>query len=214
VKHWVTDLCGTVVREDTTLGLVRRHLRRRKHHFARLAVLASRHGPGRFLWGAAERVTGRHLLKHLLVGLLRGESLAELELTADAYADELLNTLRVASVAEVLSRRPADEPLVVASASLSPIVAAVARRLGAQHVASTLEVRDGRLTGRYAEDLTGLKLRALFGAGIERPSVALSDNLTDRSLLEASQYAYVVWWRPKDRLRWGSFAATYLRGDA
>ena len=208
----IIDVCGTLVRDDTTLGLLEWHFRQsRRWRLWGLRLLSSRRSPLRLAFGVAERISGRHLLKHLLVRWLDGDRPEELANSAKAYASWLLAQRRIAAVQGIIEGHAG--PLVLASASLEPVVKSLADDLGARFVASTLEVQDGRYTGRYCKDLTGAKAQALQASlGIESVGecVVISDNLTDRALLESAGAAYVVLHKPSHRQRWVGLDAEYL----
>jgi phosphoserine phosphatase len=211
----IVDLCGTLVSEDTTIGLLRYHFSRQgSRTWRRLFVGATalQAGPLRFAMKATERVTRRHLLKGLLVRALAGEPVLEVEASAREYAEMLIRRRR-AAVDELL-REASPSRLVVASASIEPIVSAVASLLGAEYVASELQVKDGAFTGLFEHDLTGRKLDALRDLCGEEVDVgdyvAISDNIEDRYILENARRAYVVLREASHRARWGDLAATYI----
>lgn len=213
--HRIVDVCGTLVRDDTTLGLLRWHFsRHRRWRRWILEGMTARWSPAHLLVAVAEKATGMHLLKHALVRLLRGDALTDLDESAGRYADWLLAERRVERVAEVLRDTHGQGPLVLASASLDPIVRALAARLGAAYVASTLAVADGRCLGHYACDLTGNKMAALDAVlprgWVEAGYLAMSDNLTDLRLLSEARQAYVVLHAERQRARWGDIDAEYL----
>src|SRR3546814_8648581 len=76
-------------------------------------------------------------------------------------------------------------------------------------VASTLEERGGRLTGRYANDVTGRKREAIEArCGSEALTgrwIAISDNLSDAALLTDATQGYAVIRKPAHRERWAGF---------
>lgn len=204
----ILDVCGTLFHGDTTIGLL-------THHFtatgarSRLALIrasTARHSPLRLGIAVAERLSGRHLLKHRLIGLLRGVRVADLQASAESYADLLLREHKVGPVWTVIDRYPAATRRVLASASLEPVVAALAARLGADYVASELEARGGIYTGRLQRDLTGRKpaaLHARFGPDLlAAQPVVISDNRSDAALLALAGKAYAVVHRARDRRRW------------
>lgn len=204
----ILDVCGTLVHGDTTIGLLRHHFAASEERSKLALVRAStaRSSPLRFGFAVLERLSGRHLLKHQLIRLLRGTSVADLQASAEAYADKLLQSHRVEQVWRLLDQYPAATRRILASASLEPVVAALAARLGAEHVASQLEQRGGVYTGRLLRDLTGAKPDALaerFGPDLlaSRP-VVISDNRTDAALMAAAGEAFAVIHRPADRARW------------
>lgn len=218
VEVFIVDVCGTLVLDDTTLGLLRHHFKRGGRYRIRpvlLGALTGRRSPLRFAFTIMEQLTGRHWLKHVVLLLLRGVSVAELDESAGEYAAELLVNRRVPSVWSLLDVPMASGRVVLASASLEPVVARLAGALGAEYVASTLAQRGDRLTGFYAMDLTGRKPKALadkFGASfLAGPMCVISDNFSDRPLLEKADCAYVVLHKETHRRRWAGFRAGFLQ---
>lgn len=208
----ITDVCGTLVHDDTTIGLLSWHFSRTgRWRLLGLKCLTASWSPFRWLIAIIERVTHRHILKHLLVGWLEGDSAEQLSRNAEDYAVWLLCNRRVASVQALLESTSGE--LVLASASLEPVVSALAQHLEGRYVSSRLEVHDGVCTGRYAQDITGLKigeLQNLIGNLDLVSCTVISDNLSDRNLLEGAGRAYVVLHRPHHRSRWVGLDAEYL----
>lgn len=214
----MVDVCGTLVQDDTTLGLLRYHFNHTGRCSLRspvLSLLTARGSPLRWAFVVLERTTGRHWLKHLLVRLVAGDKASALDESGRAYVQILLSRRRVRSVWDRLSKVSRPDHIILASASLEPVVRALAEAMGARYVSSTLEVRDGVLTGRYVEDLTGQKESAIVrkygGDALASPFAAFSDNLSDRPLLAKASYACVVLHRESHRARWTNLSADYVR---
>jgi phosphoserine phosphatase len=214
---YVVDVCGTLVREDTTLGLLRHHFARDKNRQARymlFSALTMHRSPLRLVFAVLEKLTGRHLLKHAVVRLLAGDTVKALNMSAAEYATHLLAQCRVASVWQLLDMPMHASRLVLASASLEPIVAALASAMGVRYVASGLKQQAGVLTGHYASDLTGGKEQALiekYGRNVLTGQVcAISDNFSDRPLLKGAAQSYVVLHHASHRQRWQGLNATFL----
>ena len=180
-----------------------------------LRALTAHRSPFRLGIAVIECLTGKHVLKHLLVRMLKDDTVSSLELNADVYAQWLLDNRKVPAVWNVVTPAIKDKHIILASASLQPIVSALAKQLGVKFVASELESSDGVLTGRYKRDLTGLKLQALSDLiGIDFSSRfydAISDNITDRELLSGARRAYVVLHKASHKERWAGLTATYIR---
>ncbi len=208
----IVDVCGTLVRDDTTLGLLEWHFRRsRRWRLWGLHLLASRRSPLRLAFALAERISGRHVLKYFVVSWLKGDLPRDLADSAAAYAHWLLAQRRIPGVATIMQAQAG--PLILASASLEPVVESLAHALGARFVASTLEIQGGRYTGRYRHDMTGRKpqaLQALMGVKGFSDCTVISDNFSDRGLLESAGMAYVVLHKPAHRQRWAGLEAEYL----
>lgn len=215
---FITDVCGTLVYDDTTLGLLKQHFSQQPERWWRLPMLralTAHRSPFRLGIAVIERLTGKHVLKHLLVRMLKDDTVSSLELNAEVYAQWLLDNRKVPSVWQVIAPAIKDKHIILASASLQPIISALAKQLGVRFVASELESSDGVLTGRYKRDLTGLKLQALSDLiGIDLSSRfydAISDNITDQELLSGAKKAYVVLHKASHKERWAGLTATYIR---
>lgn len=212
------DVCGTLVRDDTTLGLLSCHFARSRRQQWRghlLRLLTARISPARWAFVVLEKITSRHWLKHFLVSLLAGDHASELDASGAAYAIQLLDHSRVPTVWNLIDQAAVSGQVILASASLEPVVKALASVMGARYVASTLEVRAGVLTGRYVKDITGRKEEAIikkFGSDVMmQPYVAISDNLSDRPLLAKARHAWVVLHRESHRDRWMNLSANYVK---
>jgi len=214
----IVDVCGTLVHDDTTLGLLRHHFRRgsgaawpgRAVLFSLLSAT-----PVRLSFAVLEKLSGCQIYKSMLIGLLRGQPVALLEESARGYAAHLLAAGRCMPVTAAIAPAAEAGRLVLASASLAPIVAALAAQLDVPYVASQLGQRDGILTGRLTVDLTGFKAAALAvlnGAPLAPGSYdMISDNASDLSMLRDAGDAVVVLRSPSHRPRWdGKLSARFI----
>jgi len=214
----VVDVCGTLVRDDTTMGLIAHHLSKDPSKPIRRVVFAlttARLSPFRMGFALLERISGRHLLKHFAVRLLAGDTEESLSLSASSYAAQLLADRRVLAVWDMLNaHQRLSGRVILASASLGFIVKCLADAIGADFVASELESINGVLTGRYMIDLTGCKETAIdakYGNCLADGEFSMiSDNVTDRRLMERAGAAFVVLHKESHRVRWSGFNATYL----
>lgn len=218
---YIVDVCGTLVHDDTTLGLLRHHFAKDTAHPLRARLISAICTPRSLPWwtfAIAEKLTGQHLLKRFAVRLLAGERCEALDESALEYARRLLKDRRIAPVWQVLEAPLATGRVVLASASLDPVVAALASLTGARHVASTLEQRDGILSGHYETDLTGQKQHALvekYGKTVlEGPISVITDNTSDRPLVEMASVAYIVLHDAAHRERWQGLGVNVIEIEA
>ena len=139
------DFDGTITRRDTLLAFLR-HVRGGRRTAA--AVFAE----SLTITGALAGRGSRDLAKErLLIRLLAGHDLAELEQLADRFADVVVpSRVRPAMLARLDLHRRRGDALVIVTASPEVYVTAIGRRLGVDGVLGTrLEVDEtGRLTGR------------------------------------------------------------------
>jgi phosphoserine phosphatase len=90
-------------------------------------------------------------------------------------------------VTELRQRVAAGDRLLLASGTFEPVLAALARRLGAEGVGTPIEVREGRATGRVsgAVNTGAVKARRVAEAlGGVVPAAAYGDTAADVPLLE------------------------------
>lgn len=215
MKYFVSDVCETLVTENTTTGLLRWHLSRTSRlRRLILDVMTSRYSPVRFAIVLCEHLVEHNLMAHVQVLLLRGDSYEQLCISAREYASMLLAKKRVVPVFDCLAAAISKHQLVLASASLEPVVRELASRLGAEYIASTLEVVHGRLTGHYLDDVTGEKVDALdkkLGNAWRKTGYhAVSDNVTDLMLLKGADEAFVVVRDQADQDKWRDIRATFI----
>lgn len=142
-------------------------------------------------------LAGRQGLKEsLLIGLFRGLDDRELRARAAAWAVRRLpGWVRPAALDRLRWHQAQGHRVVVASASLEIVVGPWARTAGVGDVLATrLQVRDGRLTGRldgpncYGPEKVR-RLRALLGDLDGFELYAYGDTNGDRELLAAAQHA-------------------------
>lgn len=185
----VVDLCGTIVRENTT------------HAFLREAALGGWRGSAaRALLSragfAAALMMPRGGHRALACACLAGVEREGLRAAAARYAERALaRSARRSVLDEIDASRSAGVPVVLASASLDVIVEAFARRLGATDwIATELGWgRDGRCSGRIVRDATGRKLSLLVERrGPLPPMRVLTDNPEDTDLVDAAIEARIV----------------------
>src|SRR5690606_20224786 len=98
------------------------------------------------------------LRRHLL-GLLKGENEGNVMSEAKAFVSEVLPRLKNNNAWE---RIALSRPVVLMSATLSPVAKAIAEEMGAEaYFATQMEVVDGVFTGRIVSDARNQKLELL-----------------------------------------------------
>lgn len=212
----IFDVCGTLFREDTTMGLLKWHALRRRHltRFSLLSALHSRKSPIRWGLMVCEKLLGRHILKHMALKTLWGEVPADVLDSAHEYISHLRSTCWVPSIEDRFKRALESDVVLLASASIEPAIAALAQQFSLEYVSSTLETHRGRYTGRYCKDMSGQKIEALvakFGADcLGVGTSCYSDNFSDKGLLEACERRTVVIHKPRHRRRWTLEQTEYI----
>ncbi|WP_372778352.1 haloacid dehalogenase-like hydrolase [Litorivivens sp.] len=188
-KTLVVDLCGTLVKTNTTHGL----LLFREMPLLRRAVahcLLSR--PATIV---LTRLSG-DVQRRLLVRLLMGLAEFDLQAIARSYARSALQNLPRKEVLDrVVSHKQAGGELYLASASLDVVVSAFAELLNAEgYVATRLRYTGDYCQGVIERDSTGNKLAELRalphfdGKDFE----AITDNPEDEDLMQAAEKFWFI----------------------
>jgi len=202
------DLDGTLyagrIWQALSQTLRKRRLNRRWLYFY-LATHLSLWGPYKLHLIGAEgiyRAWGEHM-----AWLVRGVAAEEAPAIWNAIADEVMEHLRPAVAARLREHQAQGHRPVLVSGSFRPIAGAVAARLDIRDVLATaLETREGRYTGRIVPPLCqgpGKRSHveaflAGAGAGIDlAASYAYADSFVDEDLLSLVGHPVVVAPDPK-----------------
>ena len=189
-KLLVVDLCGTIVRRNTTHDFMRHFVPGLARRRVALLILSR---AGGFLF----RFFTPGLQRKCLVACLRGVDRSELERLGLEYAR---STLALHPRKDVLDRiRLAQQqgvPVVLASASLDFIVAGFARALGVDAAVSTQLVyrNSQQCHGRIERDSTGRKLELLreyVGSG-DLEFEVITDNPEDSDLMAVASKVWFI----------------------
>lgn len=187
----IVDLCGTLVRENTTHGFL--------HSlplvpWRKVVVQAALSRVG----GAICSRIGVDARGAILVPALRGLSRDFLYDCGEKYVREVLNRRGNRAVLDsVIAARDVGTKVILATASLDPIAAAFANALHLDGVVSTQLAygENGRCLGHIARDTTGTKLkyvRDLVGDIDRRQFEVYTDNPEDTDLMQAAHKVYFI----------------------
>ncbi len=189
-KLLVVDLCGTIVRKNTTHDFMLNSTLPMPRRIVARLILSRAAG---FLYNRINPA----LQKRSLIALLRGISQPELVQLARDYADTALASYPRAEVLHKI-RRAQDEgvSVVLASASLDFIVAAFASALGVDVAVSTkLYYSDkGCCAGSVKLDATGNKLHGLrkFLGRDDVEFDVITDNPEDTDLMSVATHSWFI----------------------
>lgn len=197
----VFDVCGTLVRDNTTIGFLRHHFRGNKRFQHLDWALTSRLSPFFYVTAATARFLGWDVARILLIRSLTGENRQRLERSADIYAEDVLvNRANNEVMRRLQEHLLAGDHVILVSASLDIVIAALARHLAVDYHASKVAFRQDKCLGRLECDVMHIK-HELVGAVLkESKASALSvytDNSSDLRLLALADQAVVI--ATKDR---------------
>jgi phosphoserine phosphatase len=192
---FVFDVCDTLFYSNTTFDFLRFVLAQRGSAGKQtvLKLMSAKWSPlfvGLVVW---QKVTGGDPVKAVALHLLAGISRTELYELGRRFVAEFLPARRIARTHELLAGLAQTQTRVLLlSASLDPVIAALAEALGpVEFVSSQLEYdAQGNCTGRLQQELTGKKL--LTGRAEPLRLAVATDNFTDHGLVSQASVRYVV----------------------
>ncbi|MAM29952.1 MAG: hypothetical protein CMC13_13095 [Flavobacteriaceae bacterium] len=196
MKLAVFDICGTLYASNTTYDFMLfyfQHNNPKKYsHFKRCFSL-----PAKVLWKFASLAGSSKSVRNYLIGFIKNELVIEVEREAERFVTEMLASKKIAQVHDRLeSLKQQQTPIMLASASIEPVVKAIAKRLDIPYfMATTLSAQEDRYTGNIKSDLEGNKhLEIATFARVNNFSIfeVFTDNKEDLALLQMADRAHVV----------------------
>ncbi|WP_130276989.1 haloacid dehalogenase-like hydrolase [Cecembia calidifontis] len=189
----ITDICGTLYKSNTTYDFYRYYFS--KHHkvkYIYFMLLMSL--PAKVLYVLLSK-SGLSLqkLRYYLIGLIENESVEKVEVTAKIFFEQYLKK-RVIPETEVLIMQ--SNRLIFSSASVAPVVSLIAEKYNAMaYFATTLEVKNGKYTGKILQDNQGKKAKHLLASDWSsqiKNATFITDNKEDVDLLRRVERPIVV----------------------
>lgn len=195
-KVYVFDVCGTLFRSNTTYDFLCYYFKKKnkgKYALCRIGVSL----PSKVLITVFSKMGVRVGLRPFLIALLQDENVEEVGVQARAFVLDYLYTRKNVKVHDILDQALEQQKRVVlASASLDPVVKAIAEDLHVKEsIASVLgQGRGPQYTGVLVQDIKGNKLsylQSLLDLN-NTELVVITDNLDDIALIQSAGEAHIV----------------------
>ena len=190
--YFFCDICGTLYKVNTSYSFLAYYFQRNnriKAGYFRLLLSL----PAKVLWKIAGAVMDMEWLRKHLLRLLKGENEEKVMAEAKVFVREVLPKFKNKNAWD---RIASDRPVILVSATLSPVAKAIAEEIGAEaFFATQMEVVDGVFTGRIAADARNQKLELLSVSDYYpylSDSTFMTDNKEDLPLLKAVKEAIVI----------------------
>lgn len=199
IDVFVFDVCDTLFYSNTTFDYLRYVLQKKQLNSRQqwLRVLTTHWSPAYIGLAVWQKLTGGDAIKTVALRLLAGISKEELYALGREFLTDFLDTRRIGQTHELLTNLTGSSTrIVLLSASLDPIIAALATALEVEFISSELEYNaQQNCTGRLRRELGGQKhhaLRELLGEEATPRLAVATDNFTDRELVASAACRYVV----------------------
>lgn len=185
-KKIIFDLCGTIVKSNTTFDFIKYYHKTKKNHFHffYMSLLTS------FLGKIFHRIF-KFSMRKAALKTIRGIPLDQLEKTAKKFSEITLKNQKNDIVIKIFNfyNNKNCYDIIIASASISPVVQAFSERLNIPFVSTILETKDNNVTGNIRYDMKGNKLASFMSDDIY---LVVTDNFDDLPLIRNSEKAIII----------------------
>ncbi len=178
----VFDVCGTLYNSNTTFDFVDFVLNKigRKNLLKKFPI--------RFLLLIIYKLFGLDLYRRLYVRQLRGISISQLNILADSFVLIYLSGKKIEKVHALLDEVRKENTVVLCSASIDIVIAAIAKELRISHFfSSSLGLEDGICTGVIASDILGRKSMVISDF-----DWVVTDNKDDLDIIAMTKYRTII----------------------
>ena len=195
---FVTDVCGTLFYENTTLGFIKFHLKKTsKLKFLIFLLTTNRFSPILWIFKIVEYNSPKNkfLFKKYIISFLKGENQKDINTTAKEYTNILFKKKKINSVWNFLTKyKNKNFRIILASSSIDPVVKEIANKIKAEYFSSCLEIKNEKYTGNLLENINDNKIKYLRLIGVEYNKINFffSDNFEDLDLIKNSQKGIAI----------------------
>ncbi len=195
---FVTDVCGTLFYENTTLGFIKFHLKKTsKLKFLIFLLTTNRFSPILWIFKIVEYNSPKNkfLFKKYIISFLKGENQKDINTTAKDYTNILFKKKKINSVWNFLTKyKNKNFRIILASSSIDPVVKEIANKIKAEYFSSCLEIKNEKYTGNLLENINDNKIKYLRLIGVEYNKINFffSDNFEDLDLIKNSQKGIAI----------------------
>ncbi|ENA0807068.1 haloacid dehalogenase-like hydrolase [Providencia rettgeri] len=185
-KKIIFDLCGTIVDSNTTFDFIKYYHRKKRNYMAYIYVslLTS-------IFGKILHRTFRFSMRKKALKTLKGILPEQLISLAYGFSEVTLKNKKIDIVFKILEFYKNNEnyEIIIASASINPVVQAFSIILNIPFISSELEIKDKRITGYISCDLKGNKLKYFSE---EQIHLVITDNFDDLPLIQKAEKAIII----------------------
>lgn len=214
-KLVVFDICDTLYRSNTTFDFIRFVLNKQQQAWKALLLklYTTKYSPLFVLFYVLQKMLKQDVCKAQSLKLLKGLSKASLDQLAEQFRTDYLSQRAIADTHQMLQQFKASETtIVLLSASIDPVVRAIAQAFDVAFFCSELAYQDEVFTGQLAFEMTGKKQDKLaaFGADDKTVLTVVTDNFTDKPLMRLAQHRHAVVYSDEGRHYWQELAPHFI----
>lgn len=214
---FVFDICDTLFYSNTTFDFIKFVLQERKQtgKLRQFNLFTRKTSPVFVGLYFLQKLIKEDWPKKLCLGLLKDMPKAELYALGEAFEKRFLSSRLIDRTHQMLCElRKEGKRVVLISASIDPVVAAIAKALEVEFRCSELSYNEqNQFTGELKREMTGQKLIELrkMMSSQDAPFAVATDNFSDRSLVEAACHRYVVVYNDKALNFWQDLQPDFIK---
>ncbi|KAA9327381.1 HAD family hydrolase [Adhaeribacter soli] len=214
---FVFDICDTLFYSNTTFDFIKFVLQKKGWggKLRQFDLYTKRTSPVFIGLYFFQKFSKEDWPKKLCLRLLKGVSKKELYQLGEAFEKQFLASRMVEKTHQMLRQlRKEGKTVVLISASIDPVVAAIANALAVDYRCSELAYdSQGNFTGDLQWEMTGQKLVALrkMLSSEDAPFAVATDNFSDRGLVEAACHRFVVVYNEKALNFWQDLQPEFIK---
>jgi len=201
----ISDVCNTLFDSNTTFDYIKFVLEKenKQRKLKKVKAFEKKYHPFSLLSYGLNRFFDYDFAKELAVKQLKGFSKETLANYATLFYDTVLEEKKIATVFQEIKSLN-DNSLVLASASIEPIIVEVSKRLNAiAYASSTLEYKNNFSTGKIKNEAKGRKFELLKEKiSLDKGFTFISDNFSDKTIMAKSKNPIAVVYNKKADLYW------------
>lgn len=199
------DVCGTLYSSNTTNDFYQYLFKNHRTRKILYGIFKSK--PLKVLWKVLSLAGYSIIPRKISLSFLYNLRVDYVKYVATVFVKEELEKVKNNELHEkLIEAKRRGNTIVLVSASINPVVEAIALHLGSIDFISTiLEEHNGRYTGFVKEDVEGLKLHKVEQRYSLKDHITwfYTDNREDLPLLERVTNPNIVIRKKKDALHWG-----------
>jgi phosphoserine phosphatase len=214
---FVFDICDTLFYSNTTFDFIKFVLQEKRWNskLRQFDLFTKKTSPVFVGLYFLQKFSKVDWPKKLCLRLLKGMSKKELYQFGEAFEKQFLASRMVERTHQMLNQlRKEGKSVVLLSASIDPVVAAIAKALEVEYRCSELAYDSlGNFTGDLQWEMTGQKLVALrkMLSSENAPFAVATDNFSDRGLVEAACHRIVVVYNEKALNFWQDLQPEFIK---
>lgn len=198
------DVCGTLYNSNTTYDFYKFLFKNHKRRNIFCTLFNSK--PSKVLWKSLMFIGLSKVPRRISLSFLWSLDVNYVKEMADIFVEEVLEPLKNNELHQkLIDARSNGATIVLISASIEPVVEAIAKRLGnISFICTTLHEVEGKYTGFIKEDVEGLKLNKVeekFNLS-QNTSWFYTDNKEDLPLLIKVTHPNIVLRKKGDIIYW------------